>query len=408
MKKYYNVNNTNLKKIESKLNITKLHKMALEAKIDVLKYKYIKMFDLSLNSTLKYEIIDSIDDLKIKNILLNEYFNQLEFSQLAEIIMNIKNENEKNKLLKEYSFKLKDKIYDIIGNSFILKDNETYSKNYIEFAFIIFTYVVASNSNINLKKVFFNEKLKQEEKSGTSYKGTIDFCPLNYEALDFYDYTDLINTVYHEIEHEIQNKLICEKISINNLNYRYLKMIKERLIIRNHSYYDIGNTNYQLEVSEVDARINSYIKTFNFISKYSKDKSKIYLKDIKNEITLNRKLKNILIRLKCDEILKTDNNIEYFTKFNNLDDENKIILDDMFEASCEVEKYLKEYPLLTLEYDKYGNRIETEEIVDRLLNCYKILSNRKYKKCDLKIIESLKYFYINLLDDRNKIKKLKK
>lgn len=409
MKKYYDLKQTNLKdKKNSKLDINKLAKIALQSKNDMLKYKYIKMFDLALNNILKYEIISSIDNIKIKKNLLNEYDNQLELLQVAEIIMNLKNESEKNKLLKEYSIKLKMQIFDIVGSSFILNEDINFSKNYIEFIFIIFTYAIAIESNIDLKKVVFNEMLKEEEKSGISFNKTLEFCPLDYKNCDFYEYAEFINTIYHEVEHEIQNKLIYEKITKDNLNYRYLKIIKERLIIRNHSYYDIGNINYQLESSEVDARISSFIKTFNFLSRYSKEKATVYLKDIQNEIKLNRKLRDILIRLKCDEMLKPSNSIDYFTNFNSLDDENKIIMDDMFEYSCNIEKYLKEYPLLKLDYDLYGNKIENGEIVDRLLKCYNILSNKKYINCDLVIIYKLKCFYINLLNDRNKIKKLKK
>lgn len=409
MKKYYDSNVQNLKEKQNiKLDINKLCKMALKSKNDMLKYKYINLFDLSLNIPLKYEIIRSIENIKIKKNLLNKYDKQLELEQISEIIMNIKNENEKNKLLKEYSLKLESQIFDIVGNDFILNDQIKYPTNYIEFIFIIFTYVVANKNSIDLKKVIFNSKLNEEKNSGISFNKTIEFCPLDYKNCDFYEYAEFINTVYHEVEHEIQNKLIREKITINNLNYRYLKIIKEKIVIMNHSNYDTGNINYQLESQEVDARMNSYIKTFKFINKYSNEKAKLYLHDLKSEIELNRKLTHILVRLKYDENIIINNYKEFFKEFNVLNGDNKVVINDMFDSIDITDNYLEEFPLLLLEYDRFGNKIETNEIVNRLLICYNILSNKKYKNCNLKLIENLKFFYSKLLNERNKIKKLKK
>jgi len=343
----------------------------------------------------------------ICEVKINKNFykkSDLSLVQIAHFIMNIKDYNKRKNMIDFYKEKLGDNIFDIVGNNFIINSDNKYNKDYVEFIFIIFTYRIAKICEIDLKDVKFNLDLMASGLTGTIFNQKIELCPIDYEYSDFYDYTSLINTIFHEIEHAIQNKKISSKITINNLNYKYLKMIKEIIIIKNHSLYDIGNINYQLECFEVDARLKSIINTFKFIQKYNSDKAKLYLIDIMPELKFNRKINHIIKRLKLDENINFSYTDNFFYYLDNIDNDNKTTLIEMFDGISDIESYLNEYPLLLLEYNRFGIPYDDTEVANRICKCLKILNNTKYKNCDLKKIEYLKLFYSSILKDRNKVK----
>lgn len=393
-------------KLGTKMSVHQLIKLLTSLKDDIYKFELYKKYSHYFYGNEIFQLINSIDDFRIKRCILEQADQFLSLEQIAKIVMNMKRKNERNYLLQFYSDKLGDKIFDFIGNSFLLNQNELGDEDYGKFLFIVFGYRIAHLSDVVIKDISYNEELNEQQIKGTFSQDRINLSLDEDAFYDFYNCADLINTIFHEIEHAIQSKLMKSNITIHNLNYTYLKIIKEEIVSLNNSLYDDGNVNYQLESFEVDATLKSIIKTFKLISRYNLYLATLYLDDMESTINLTRRLRNVDIRLKCDSLLKLDR--DFLTILSEIDYNDKTTLQNMFDGLSDILEYRKLYPLLSLEYDQDGLKLTDTQIESRIQKCISILNEEKFKNCNLELIEKLKWFYKNMLRDRNKNKELTK
>ena len=334
-------------------------------------YKYLKlreeMFGKNINSK-EQEISD----------LIESFFKNIEYYESAKIILNEYDKFilDKKKLTNE-EYKLFNKIllnncFDNLPDSYInyylyLVLNNDYKINLGSLKIVILNLGIniLKKYNINCKIVF-----KNMEADGLFYKNIIYIN--NNLVSQFVDSKckdlTIFVTLFHEIQHAIQDKNIK---SNNYSNYIAIKMIKDILFIDFMSKKEY-NMNYYRFTTEIDAYNMEFIWTYRFFKKIGVRQKFIGLEKMSI--------------IKYNMLYKTDNRIINH-KLLPLDILFDIYMKDIiifYRNKCNVNIF-ELYPLLKYIYNLDGTRKDTVQL---------------FKECD-SADESKKWIYYDII---NKIK----
>ncbi len=185
--------------------------------------------------------------------------------------------------------------------------------------------------------------------------------------------THIINTAYHEIKHGIQAKHY-KTTDFSKLNGSLYNMIKEE-IIRDEDklFYD---RNYTRMYCEIDARLAGTRGQAEYLKFLGISEEQI----IENVGSTAKTLKEIVETNKKEEQENTD----YAS--NKVDKEGRIV--SISQKASELIKknpeWLKNYPVLSLEFDESGERKKTPEILSNAISC----NNSSIQDIYLKIFEN--------------------
>lgn len=297
-----------------------------------------------LNEIFKKHIILSREKIDISGVNLEKYDDKVssfenmseeEFSEFAENI----------KLLKIKNGRIPEKYCDYIISQSI-RANSTLNKNI--------------QQNISLVKRSFEDKSTYiaEEKGldqiefrldglDSSYEGvtvrSLGKTLIKYKKEDVYNPIDLINTMYHEIQHACQERDISSGKITDKYQYRIIKeLILEGI---NPNYY---KDNYLYMYSEIDARVQALLQQRQYLEHLG------------------------LTREEIEDIKIEQNNFENAIYFERvaLGRADKKIYGDRREDMNEIfereiihnPQYLEKFPILQREFHQDGTKKTEEEM----------------------------------------------
>lgn len=318
---------------------------------------------------------------------------------------NVANDNTSLHVLEElasYSYSYAETIpIDIanrILNAYVKDENTKMSMDALRAAIISIGQNELLKNNITDTTIFFGIEINNSKNRNGYYNNksrSIFLSNLIASKIDESN-TDivysLLRSLFHEIEHAIQERNI---LNYNEISFKKMLFIKEK-ILRNKDDNFYKN-NYENIFMEIYARISSILKTCEYIDcnldsyNYKLIGSEFYKNYFKQEI----------------EVLRSSMTKKIFNS-------EKPILDlfDYYMCNISKEKIIKtfkKYPILSLEYNSDGSRKKTTEIFlqidNRLLkvnsndNCDKIRIKAKlYSYTQLYIENSLSYI---IMDEDN-------
>ena len=236
-------------------------------------------------------------------------------------------------------------IYDYINQGFVYQ-NTLSNQGMLDFIYA-FTKYFARINQIVVQVEFFNS-IKDD--MGYSDNGIIglnkNISVVNPHTL----YTDTLETIFHEVFHEIQRKEIdINKYTLGNTIERILKE-------NNRSYY--GN-NYQTILYEVDAKYNSYLILLNYLKDLVPEKYDAYCQEYIEKIE--------------KEIGNYEKNIigNYNLNNNKYDmDGLRLSRDDALERIIKRNpQVLESMPVLKYIFNPDGTRKDLYELADIVNEC---------------------------------------
>ena len=222
--------------------------------------------------------------------------------------------------------------------------------------------------NYNPRCTIFN---LNEEISG----GAIENISVLIDEEDFKNFyyngnINILITMYHEVQHIIQNT----NIKLGIFNEDLLLQLKEQIIrkyefktYKTNTYYE---NNYNNISYEVDARIKSVQYVINFLSYFNLSLNDSYLEYLKNTYIGNYDLVNRTVIINGEKTQSTINDVF-----------DKIIIN--------MPEYLELYPQLKLEYINDNGVIRRKTKEELIASADAISDNKDFKNEDLNYILKL-------------------
>lgn len=359
----------------------------------------IKMLDKKKINFEKFiYIIKSTNiDLELKLDILNEFYPEkreyIKNKTLDEIILMIEEESinsiEKLDSKKSLEYIKKDLIESkVLINNIdnimkIMLSNENISKElpkwFFEIILCSFSNEISLSNNNDAKCVVLSLG-----SSFGSYDSETMKIKLNNNLIGstMLENIESLDTIFHENTHAIQ----FNKIKKTCYEYDLLRFTKDNILFLSDSQYIKYGNNYQLCSYESDARVRSYVDTYRYIKKINRD---------------------LALRIFEENYQSYVEDVRIRKSINRVDTSgNKCTLEELFDmlvSKDEIAYYVKQYPVLNLEYDDNGNKRDMESIQESY-NYY----DNKLKTLTIGMKEyqdTLKkyVFYRLLIDEKNKV-----
>ncbi len=189
-----------------------------------------------------------------------------------------------------------------------------------------------------------------------------------------------IATIFHELTHAQQDK----KLKDGEINYGNLKFAKDIILGNNCSSYSSRNQNYHNSSIESNARCLASVSLYRFIGRYSSTIQEKFYIQTKEKYQSNYKASFDVMRKHKDR---------------------KINLHDLFDMIIDpitISLYIRDYPILLMEYDKNGVKKPLEDIRKDAERVTSVLLNLDHGPIEYKkLLMEKAQFYQEYLRDKD-------
>ena len=181
----------------------------------------------------------------------------------------------------------------------------------------------------------------------------------------------VFTTIFHEIAHKFQNTKYTE----DKADFNTLQMVKDKILVKELSYYYDRGNNYKLCSFESDARCMAFVNTYKFLKRNNREIAFAYYLDFTDKYLKDLKLRR-----------------DTFRKENNAIEKLGVVFDTTISKE-KIRNYMEIYPVLAYEYKKDGSRKDITTIISNIDKCANYSKHTNENKREY-------YFYNKLLKER--------